>query len=313
MPDYTQSFIEVQFPVSRLSKESYKERKAGASQTLTGLGKWWGRKPLILVRAALLGVLLPVSDDQVKDREIFLKLLTMDENGLYMRKNISIPLKEVVELLNPLEKERYLDAEVDEKPKYKRDLKREEKDYIQKLVFNRLSYDDKLKYCVRPEHIDNLPESDWQVINQHLETDAHRFDELTEQLGKKRFGHRPKVGDCFAGGGSVPFEAARMGADVYASDLNPVASLLTWAALNIAGASDEEVKALKDYQEEIYNQVDEQIVEWGIEHNEKGERADAYLYCNETVCPECGWKVPLAPSWIIGKKTKTVALLRDNE
>ena len=313
MPDYTQSFIEVQFPVSRLSKESYKERKAGASQTLTGLGKWWGRKPLILVRAALLGVLLPVSDDKVKDREIFLKLLTMDENGLYMRKNKSIPLKKVVELLNPLEKERYLDAEVDEKPKYKRGLKREEKEYIQKLVFNRLSYDDKLKYCVRPEHIDNLPESDWQVINQHLETDAHRFDELTEQLGKKRFGHRPKVGDCFAGGGSVPFEAARMGADVYASDLNPVASLLTWAALNIAGASDEEVKALKDYQEEIYNQVDEQIVEWGIEHNEKSERADAYLYCNETVCPECGWKVPLAPSWIIGKKTKTVALLRDNE
>jgi hypothetical protein len=46
------SFIEVQFPVSKLSKESYKERKAGASQTLTPLGKWWGRKPLVLVAAA---------------------------------------------------------------------------------------------------------------------------------------------------------------------------------------------------------------------------------------------------------------------
>jgi DNA-binding NarL/FixJ family response regulator len=31
------SFIETQFPVSRLSKESYKERKANYSQTLTHL------------------------------------------------------------------------------------------------------------------------------------------------------------------------------------------------------------------------------------------------------------------------------------
>ena len=47
------SFIEKQFPVSKVSKESFKERKAVQSQTLTGLGKWWGRKPLILVRAAI--------------------------------------------------------------------------------------------------------------------------------------------------------------------------------------------------------------------------------------------------------------------
>ena len=49
--EYTMSFIEKQFPVSKVSKESYKERKAVQSQTLTTLGKWWGRKPLILVRA----------------------------------------------------------------------------------------------------------------------------------------------------------------------------------------------------------------------------------------------------------------------
>ena len=42
------TFIETQFPIARLSSESYKERRANNSQTLTGLGKWWGRKPLIL-------------------------------------------------------------------------------------------------------------------------------------------------------------------------------------------------------------------------------------------------------------------------
>lgn len=68
------AFIETQFPIARLSAESYKERKAGASQTLTGLGKWWRRKPLVLVRAAILGMLMPVSNDAKKDREIFLEI-----------------------------------------------------------------------------------------------------------------------------------------------------------------------------------------------------------------------------------------------
>ncbi len=35
------SFIEAQFPVSKMSRESYKEPKVIQSQTLTGLGKWW--------------------------------------------------------------------------------------------------------------------------------------------------------------------------------------------------------------------------------------------------------------------------------
>src|SRR5699024_10275649 len=139
------------------------------------------------------------------------------------------------------------------------------------------------------------------------------FPSLIEELGVKRFGHRPKIRDVFSGGGSIPFEAARLGTDVFASDLNPVASLLTWASLHIAGASDKEVEELKKSQGKVYKSVDKQISEWGIEHNEKGDRADSYLYCMETNCPECRYHVPIAPSWIIGKGTKTVALLQDNK
>ena len=54
------------------------------------------------------------------------------------------------------------------------------------------------------------------------------------------------------------------------------------------------------------------IQEWGIETNEEGHRANSYLYCNEADCPECGYTVPLAPNWIIGKGTKTIAILKDN-
>jgi adenine-specific DNA methylase len=307
-----QSFIEVQFPVSKVSKESYKERKAGSGQTLTGLGKWWGRKPLILVRAALLGLLMPASDNPKKDREIFLKILTMDEEGLWLRKNKSIPIQEIYNNLTPNERKRYFEEDEDGKISYRKDITREEKENLQRLVFNRLTYDQKLAYCVRPEEIDNLPATEWKKINEHLGTNATNLQELVQELGKRRFGKIPVVGDCFCGGGSVPFEAARMGCDVYASDLNPIAMFLTWAALNIYGSSEEEIQKLREFQEKIFNLADKQITEWGIEHNEKGHRANAYLYCNEVVCPECGFRVPLAPSWVIGKRTKTVAILKEN-
>ena len=103
------SFIEVQFPVSKISKESYKERKANVGQTLTGLGKWWGRKPLILVRATILGLLLPASNDPVKDRDIFLKLLTMDDEGLYKRKIKAVTIKQIYNFLSSDERKEYFE------------------------------------------------------------------------------------------------------------------------------------------------------------------------------------------------------------
>lgn len=311
--DYSdKSFIEIQFPVSKVSKESYKERKAVQSQTLTGLGKWWGRKPLILVRAALLGLLMPASDNPKKDREIFLKILTMDEEGLWLRKNKSIPVQEVYNNLTPSERKRYFEEDKDGRISYRKGITKEEKESLQKLVFKRMTYDEKLTYCVRPEEVENLPLTEWEKINEHLGTNATNLQELVQELGKRRFGKVPIVGDCFCGGGSVPFEAARMGCDVYASDLNPIAMLLTWAALNICGSSEEEIRELRKFQEKIFKLADEQITEWGIEHNEEGHRANAYLYCNEAVCPVCGFRVPLAPSWIIGKGTRTVAILKEN-
>lgn len=304
------SFIETQFPISKLSKESYKERKANYSQTLTGLGKWWGRKPLILARASIIGLLLPSSADPKKDREIFLKILTMDEEGLWRRKTKSISLKELYSRATPREKKEWFSTESTEgNPKYKKGLNAKQKEAIQKTVFMRMSYDEKLTYCDRPEQIDGPSEKAWQEINAYLGTNATSIIELVQELGTRRFGHIPKVGDAFCGGGSIPFEAARIGCEAYGSDLNPVGASLTWASLNIIGGTPEIAEQVKKAQKEVYEAVDKQITEWGIEHNEKGWRGDVYLYCNEVICSECGWKVPLAPSWIIGEKTKCIAQL----
>jgi len=307
------SFIEKQFPVSKVSKESYKERKANNGQTLTGLGKWWGRKPLILVRAAILGCLLPCSDNPKADMEIFLKILSMDNDGLLDRKQKTLSINELYEIAQKNKHFRqYLNDwfEVDGS-KLKISNNYDKKD-IETRLFKTLGYDDKIKYCVRPEQLPNLRKDSWNAINHHLGTSAHSLNELVEQLSIKRYGRLITVGDCFSGGGSIPFEAARMGAKAYGSDLNPVAGLLTWASINILGASDEEILEIKKFQKKVFDAVDKEITELGVEHNEKNERAVSYLYCVEANCPECNTKVPLAPSWVIGKGTKTVAILIKN-
>jgi putative DNA methylase len=302
------SFIEVQFPVSRLSKESYKERKAVAGQTLTGLGKWWGRKPLVLVRALILGLLLPATDDPEGDREVFLALMTMDDDGLWQRMTKSIPAGVVHAMALPREREQYFQTDGG-KVAWRRGLSADERRSMQRRAFFRMSYDDKLVYCVRPEEIDGPDLLAWGRINAHLGTSATSLPQLVRELGERRFGHNPRVGDAFCGGGSIPFEAARIGCDAYASDLNPVAALLTWGALNVVGGGEAVVRRVADAQRRVFEAVQRQVDEWGIERNEDGWVADAYLYCNEVVDPHTGWMVPLAPSWIIATKTNVIARL----
>jgi len=207
---------------------------------------------------------------------------------------------------------------------------------LQKAVFLRLPYEEQIAQCDRPEQIDGPSPEAWAEINAHLGTKVANLPELVRELGRRQFGHVPKVGDAFCGGGSIPFEAARIGCEAYGSDLNPVAALLTWASLNIVGGGPEVAKQVREAQQRIYDAVDRQVTAWGIEHRtedvsaaewkklvaglQAGEftpsdvsrrvpRADAYLYCTEALCPETGWRVPLAPSWVIGEKSRCIARL----
>ena len=307
-------FIEDQFPVSRISKESYKERKANLGQTLTGLGKWWGRKPLILIRASIIGMLMPLSDDPKKDQDIFLKILTMDDDGLWLRRSKSIPARVIQANLSEEKwNELITDQEGNLKRTWSTGFSPKEKEQVLRKVFDQVSYDEKLTYCVRPEQVDGPGEEAWLEINTHLGTDAKNIQELVTELGKRRFGHTPKVGDCFCGGGSIPFEAARLGCEAFGSDLNPVAAMLTWASIHLIGGGEKIQKQVQEAQKKAYEAADKQITKWEIEHNDKGWRADAYLYCVEARCPATGLMLPLAPSWIISEKYNVCAVLKKND
>ncbi len=335
------ALIERVFPAQKISAEAQKERKAGAGQTLTALGSYWkGRKPLIMVRAIVLASLLPVTDDLEADLDIFEKLMAIDDAAFGRRepklsasevaaridldfpwdyfdytiaKNQSEPEllpEEVESLYFPLDLNLYPGLSI----RWKRNTSLEDKWRMLAQAMADLTYEEKVRLSKRPEECDpNLLYGPvWPEVNRHLAhlgIAAHRHEDLVEQLGILRYGHRPRIGDTFCGGGSIPFEAARLGCDVYASDLNPVACMLTWGALNIIGASPEKRREIEKAQQEVAKAVDAEITELGIEHNSRGDRAKAYLYCLETRCPETGWMVPLAPSWVISKTRNVFARL----
>lgn len=308
------ALIETVFPAQKVSFEAQKERKANLGQTLTGLGSYWkGRKPLILVRAIVLGSLLPPTDDAEADLAIFEKLMAFDDEGLARRalaaNAFSVSkLQEMIPIADP---ERYFGGRG-----WRRDVTDDDKLVLYRQALATLSgYEEKASISKRPEELDQdwLFAPVWAEVNRHyahLGVSVQSLPVLVEQLGVLRYGHRARVGDTFSGGGSIPFEAARIGCDVYASDLNPIACMLTWGALNIIGSSPERRSEIEKTQERVAKSVDAEITKLGIEHDKQGNRAKAYLYCLETRCPETGWMIPLSPSWVISKSRNIIARLK---
>jgi adenine-specific DNA methylase len=316
------AFIETQFPIARLSAESYRERKAVAGQTLTGLGKWWGRKPLILVRAAIVGMLMPASADAQKDRDVFLRILTMDDDGARQRckpeearqlgrqRLQASPMAELADLLRATERAKRDTDDLLARLNSHFDTRAESLSELQlalgERAFGGMTYAERIAMCARPENVSGPSAEAWQAINEHLGTHAASLSALVLELGERQFGRRPRVGDSFCGGGSIPFEAARIGCDAFGSDLNPAAGLLTWASLNLLGGGADMARDTQRMQAAALAAVDKQITDWGIEHNANGERADAYLYCVEVKPEGCDYYIPLSPTWTVADKSRVV-------
>jgi len=269
---------------------------------------------------------MPASDDPKKDREIFLKILTMDDDGVWARCKGTIPVAAWKAAASEAQQEKYFSGR-----NFIRGTSDEDKNRIKQEIWHGLSpeeqvildnqkrravsdqtkfdampYAERISHCFRPENVEGPSPTAWEDINAHLGTSAASLQELVGELGQRRFGRPPRVGDAFCGGGSIPFEAARIGCEAFGSDLNPVAALLTWAGLNILGGGEEVQKEVVRVQAEALKAADDQITEWGIENNDSGERADAFLYCVEVKPEGFDYYIPLAPSWLVGEKSKVI-------
>ncbi|UFW38281.1 anti-phage-associated DUF1156 domain-containing protein [Bradyrhizobium sp. WSM471] len=300
------AFIERQFPVNRVSAEVHKERKAIHGQILTSLGSYWkGRKPLLLVRASILGCLLPATDKPLQDLRVFLLLMGMDDRSIAKRMKAIKPAN-----IDPTWP-RYAELVAEgSKPSWRGDLSKEDRQSLIREWFSGLPFSQRLALSLRPDECEeDLHGGIWEEVNAHLGTTSNSLPELVQQLGVMRFGHSPRVADLFAGGGSIPFEAARIGCDAVATDLNPIACMLNWGAFNIIGGGEAARLLLADAQQKVVEAIEAKLDELGVETDASGRRAKAYLYCVEVTCPKTKYRVPLAPSWVISKNLRTIAKL----
>jgi putative DNA methylase len=124
-------------------------------------------------------------------------------------------------------------------------------------------------------------------------------------------GTRPLVVDPFAGGGSIPLEALRVGADAFASDLNPVAVLLNKVVLEyIPKYGQPLADEVRKWGEWIKREAEKELAAF-YPKDPNGAIPIAYLWARTIQCegPGCGAEVPLIRSfWLAKKANRSVAL-----
>ncbi|MBC7221131.1 DUF1156 domain-containing protein, partial [Candidatus Bipolaricaulota bacterium] len=129
----------------------------------------------------------------------------------------------------------------------------------------------------------------------------------------------PLVVDPFAGGGSIPLEALRLGCEAFASDLNPVACLILKVMLedipreaHRRGAESAESLAdeLRRVGKEIKEKAENELAEF-YPKDPDGATPIAYLWARTVKCesPNCGAEIPLVRSfWLCKKPNRKLAL-----
>jgi len=139
-----------------------------------------------------------------------------------------------------------------------------------------------------------------------------RYLEVGRDLVKAAHGEEtPLVVDPFAGGGSIPLEALRLGCDAFASDLNPVACLILKVMLeDIPRHGRELADELRKVGAEIKKQAEKELSQF-YPPDPDGATPIAYLWARTVKCesPNCGVEVPLVRSfWLCRKGTRLRAL-----
>ena len=124
----------------------------------------------------------------------------------------------------------------------------------------------------------------------------------------------PLVVDPFAGGGSIPLEALRLGCDAFASDLNPVACLILKVMLeDIPRHGPALADELRKAGAEIKAQAEKELADL-YPKDPDGATPIAYLWARTARCesPNCGAEIPLMRSMWLCRKPKRKWALRPN-
>jgi putative DNA methylase len=271
-PRYPKRLIEVDLPIKRISAHARREKSIRHGHIST-LHIWWARRPLAACRAVICASLWPDPADK----------LCPDDFRIKARNLMTKWAKDHFTLMSDESSRRFIAISKD-------DHKLDDHVELRKALL---------------DFIADFANWDNSTVKEYLETSRALTQSAHEALGGQS-GTKPMVVDSFAGGGSIPLEALRVGADAFASDLNPVAVLLN--------------KVVLEYIPQYGSRLSQEIQKWGKWINKEAEKElaefypkdpndatpIAYLWARTIKCegPRCGAEVPLIRSLWLAKKSK---------
>ena len=279
---YPKRLIEVDLPIKRISAHARREKSIRHGHIST-LHIWWARRPLAACRAVICAALWPDPADKLCPASF----REAAERVMRDFAEAAVSNKDIAEICDGESWKRYGEVAKGGKPIAPERLRGLLLDFIGDVAA-------------------------WEAsTNKVFLTTARRLTQAAHEALGGAPGTRPLVVDPFAGGGAIPLEALRVGADAFASDLNPVAVLLN--------------KVVLEYIPKHGRRLADEVHKWGEwvkEHAEKelaefypkdpdGATPIAYLWARTIKCegPGCGAEVPLVRNlWLAKKRSSSVAL-----
>lgn len=357
---YQKKLIEGNFPCQQVGAETKRERGASSAlPPLYFLHVWWARRPLTPSRAAVLGSILPADTDP----ELFLRELGIvkkqavigDARWTLVGKNLEliesdgdqeyIPFSAKFQKALDKENERRAsisslldtlkmqDAVLREDPLLER-WSNENTPILIAALSNLLRIP-VVTVAADPAHTNEriaFASSDRvkEILGWEIKIDPedlYGYGRAYETPIQADF-HDITVLDPTAGGGSIPFEAARLGCNVIANDLNPVATTIEKATIQYPAQFGMELFAeLEQYGDQLVNTVAEKTAPYyyfAPPHGQERENLlkqcggsqelfqqfdvpeydqQGLLYCRTVTCPNCGERAPLLNAFALQKKS----------
>lgn len=273
---YPKRLIEVGLPIKRISNHARREKSVGP---LSILHIWWARRPLAACRAVICAVLWPDPSDSLCPA-------TFREKARKLMLEWTAHERQV--LLSPESRPRFEAARQNPKE---------------------FANNEELRKALL-DFIADFASLDNSMVGEFLETSRALTQTAHVALGGAP-GTRPLVVDPFAGGGSIPIEALRVGTDAFASDLNPVSVLLN--------------KVMIEYIPKYGKRLAEAVQKWGdwigkeakkelapfYPQDQDGATPIAYLWAKTIRCegPSCGAEIPIFRSPWLSKAPNSQAYL----
>lgn len=349
--------MESGFPCHQVGAETQRERgSSSALPPLYFLHVWWARRPLIPSRAAIQASLLGSDADPdafVRDLGIMKKVAIVGDQEWTL---VGKPLAHVrrtasgESLLLDEKGMKFLEAEVERRARNRHTIDRltsYDPAFSRDPVVIRWERDSAAFQLPLPPEGTRLPVEERAADPAHVNDRVAfaKLDRVKQALGEtirwdpedlyaygRAYANSPEyrptgltVLDATAGGGSIPFEALRLGHTVIANELNPVATTILHATLDFpARFGPELLDDIQKWGERLVSEVEAEMLdvtprsplpETERQKLEKVVRGDpelmrlygqteydqnGILYCRMVKCPSCGGEAPLLNSfWLL--------------